>query len=40
MLKLSLYDNQGGGYLANIVNDKRKILNKLEEESLLYAKLL
>ena len=38
MLNLSLYDSDGGGYLADYIKSKRRSLNKLEEESLLYAK--
>lgn len=38
MLSLSLYDNEGGGYLANFIKRERRSLNKLEEESLLYAR--
>jgi hypothetical protein len=38
LLSLSLYDNRNGEYLAKQVMDKRKKLNKLEEESLLYSR--
>lgn len=36
-LSLSIYDNENGVKLAQEINEKRKILGKLEEENLLYS---
>ena len=36
-LSLSVYDNDNGVELAQEINEKRKILGKLEEENLLYS---
>lgn len=37
LLKLSLFDNKNGNFLVSEIMEKRKLFNKLEEESLLYA---
>ena len=36
LLSLSLFDDTSGNYLASQIMEKRKLFNKLEEESLLY----
>ncbi len=36
-LTLSVYDNDNGVELAREINEKRRILGKLEEENLLYS---
>lgn len=38
LLSLSLYEKGNGEYLARKISEKRRSLNKLEEESLLYSK--
>ena len=38
-LNMSIYDDKNGGALAAQINKRRSVLNKLEEENLLYAKI-